>query len=216
MDPFPPDPDDQYAHYRKFVKKGEFKKAYRCLEKLIREIPGDAELYNQIISLCLFEMDDPARARPWLYRLTRLRSHWRDHAVLGQVEAHLGDIGKARESLRTATAMEKRQRTFADAKKNAGVLDMVKTDIERLSFRRDVQGHMGHADVRSALRKLAAKKRVPLTSVRLAGAEPLDPGQMSATGTVPAAVPSLFQSSVPVVPPLAVKKSVAPTAARLA
>ena len=38
---------------------------------------------------------------------------------------------------------------------------------------------------------------------------------MSLTMTVPAAVPSLFQSSVPWTPSLAAKKSVLPTAVRL-
>jgi hypothetical protein len=43
------------------------------------------------------------------------------------------------------------------------------------------------------------------------GIEPLAPGKMSFTRTVPAAVPSLFQSSSPDVPSFARKNRVPPT-----
>jgi hypothetical protein len=43
----------------------------------------------------------------------------------------------------------------------------------------------------------ALKKRVPFTFVRSKGSELSVPGLMSLTRTVPAAVPSLFQSSMP-------------------
>jgi ELWxxDGT repeat protein len=52
------------------------------------------------------------------------------------------------------------------------------------------------------------KKSVPPTSVRLTGFEEAEPGAMSFSCTVPAPAPSLFHSSTPVVPSLAVKKSV--------
>jgi len=42
---------------------------------------------------------------------------------------------------------------------------------------------------------LAVKKRTPLTLVRLAGLDEPDPRTMSASRAVPAAVPSLVQSS---------------------
>ena len=60
------------------------------------------------------------------------------------------------------------------------------------------------------------KNSVPLTLVRLRGirAVPL-PEQMSLTSTVPAAVPSLFHSSSPLVPSLAMKNSVPSTSVRL-
>src|SRR5262249_60829582 len=53
---------------------------------------------------------------------------------------------------------------------------------------------------------VAKKNNVPLACTRLLGLEPLVPGLMSATITVPAAVPSLFHSSAPCVPSVAVKK----------
>ena len=49
---------------------------------------------------------------------------------------------------------------------------------------------------------------VPPDARRFAGAEPADPGRMSLTSTVPASVPSLFHSSYPCTPSLAVKNSV--------
>src|SRR5437588_248306 len=52
--------------------------------------------------------------------------------------------------------------------------------------------------------------------VRLVGEEPPLPGLMSRTRVVPAAEPSLFHSSVPVGPSLAVKNTRPATATRLA
>src|SRR5262249_26859185 len=51
--------------------------------------------------------------------------------------------------------------------------------------------------------------------VSLLGEEAAPPGKMSLTSTVPAAVPSLFHSSVPCVPSLAVKNSVPLTLVKL-
>jgi hypothetical protein len=51
----------------------------------------------------------------------------------------------------------------------------------------------------------AAKYKVPLTFVKYFGVELPLPGKISRTKTVPVAVPSVFQSSCPVVEVLAVK-----------
>ena len=60
----------------------------------------------------------------------------------------------------------------------------------------------------------AAKNSVPFTFVRLLGSSRAA-GLMSLTSTVPAAVPSLFHSSQPVVPSSAAKNSVPFTFVRL-
>ena len=54
---------------------------------------------------------------------------------------------------------------------------------------------------------MAAKYSIPFTSVRYLGTSVCSPGQMSLTSTVPASVPSLFQSSSPFVPSSAMKYS---------
>jgi hypothetical protein len=54
------------------------------------------------------------------------------------------------------------------------------------------------------------KKSVPFAFTRLNGSDPAEPGRMSFTRTVPAAVPSLFHSSMPAWGVEAVKKAVAP------
>ena len=54
----------------------------------------------------------------------------------------------------------------------------------------------------------AVKRRVPLRSTRRVGPELAGPGRISLTRTVPAAVPSLFHSSLPVSGWKALKKSV--------
>ena len=62
----------------------------------------------------------------------------------------------------------------------------------------------------------ALKNTVPLTFVSPPGVEEEAPGLTSFTMTVPASVPSLFQSSIPLTPSDALKKSVPWTFVRLA
>src|SRR5262245_1891162 len=54
----------------------------------------------------------------------------------------------------------------------------------------------------------AEKNRVPLTLARYRGDELAEPGPMSFTSMVLAAVPMVLQSSSPVLPSVALKKSV--------
>ncbi len=62
---------------------------------------------------------------------------------------------------------------------------------------------------------IGAEIQRPFTFVRPAGLALLDPGRMSLTNTVPALVPSLFQSSLPFCASVAVKKTVPPTSTKL-
>lgn len=59
---------------------------------------------------------------------------------------------------------------------------------------------------------LAVKYSVPFELARLRGVEPPDPGVISRTRTVPAVVPSLFQSSTPFTPSFAAKYNIPFTA----
>jgi len=42
-------PQDTYNAYTKFLKKKEYRKAYRCLEKMLHEFPYDTDLLMDIM-----------------------------------------------------------------------------------------------------------------------------------------------------------------------
>jgi len=102
-------PEDTYSAYKKFLKKKEYKKAYRCLEKMLNEFPEDERLLEDIIDLCLVIWNNPKLGRPWLINLAKLRSLWIDYALLSRVEAELENFTKARENLQIAKSLQKKQ-----------------------------------------------------------------------------------------------------------
>ena len=89
-------PEDTFKAYQRFLKKGQFKKAYRCLEKMLHEFPDDEELLDNIVDLCLVFWENPKMARPWLQKLVTMRTFWVDYTSLSQVEAALETITKAK------------------------------------------------------------------------------------------------------------------------
>lgn len=105
------DPEHTYRTYQKFLKKGEYRKAYKLLEKIIKEFPDDEMLLTEMVDLCLKHMDEPGLGRPWLKKLARLTSYWRLYALLGETEALLGNIPKAEEYLDLAKKLQKEQST---------------------------------------------------------------------------------------------------------
>lgn len=105
MDPFFDSPDHDYRYFQKCLRKGEYRKAYRCCEKRLKSFPDDDAVLVDIINLCLDELRDPAKARFWLLRRIRHGSTWRDRALLAQIERDLGDFDAARDHLKTAKAL---------------------------------------------------------------------------------------------------------------
>jgi len=113
-------PDDTYRAYTKFMKKGEYKKAYRCLEKMLHEFPDDIELMEEIIDLCIYHWDRPDYGEKWLRALIKIRSHWLDYLLLSHVEAELEHIDLAKAYLEIAKKLEKtehRGKTDSNTKK---------------------------------------------------------------------------------------------------
>ncbi|MEW6417555.1 MAG: SNF2-related protein [Nitrospirota bacterium] len=113
-------PEDTYNAYQKFLRKKEYKKAYRCLEKMLLQFPDDISLMDDIVGLCLFEWKNPEMARPWLKKLIDIRNGWIDYANLSQLEAELGNISKAKEYLKKSKELQKRQpwaRAYKEPKK---------------------------------------------------------------------------------------------------
>ena len=93
-------PEDTYNAYRKFLKKADYRKAYRCLEKLLNELPHDVDLLEQIVDLCVFQWNNPDMGRQWVGRLLKIRGSWFDYLMLSRIEAQLDNIGRAKEYLK--------------------------------------------------------------------------------------------------------------------
>jgi len=102
-------PADTYNAYLKFLKKKEYRKAYRCLEKMLHQFPDDVELLDDIVELCLTSWDKPEIGKPWLAKLAKLREFWLDYMMLSRVEAELENIAKAKEYLKKAKELRKNQ-----------------------------------------------------------------------------------------------------------
>ncbi len=94
-------PQDTYNAYSKFLKKKEYKKAYRCLEKMLQEFPDDIDLLTDITRLCL-TWNKPEYGKPWMLRLANIRSLCSDYLLLSQIEADLDNIPQARMYLEKA------------------------------------------------------------------------------------------------------------------
>jgi len=102
-------PDDTYRAYERFLRQRNFRKAYKCLENLLHQFPGDEALLVDIVNLAYLEWRNYEMARPWLLQLSKMRSLWRDYALLGRGEAQSGNIRQARDYLGKAKELlEKR------------------------------------------------------------------------------------------------------------
>jgi SNF2 family DNA or RNA helicase len=102
-------PEDTYKAYQRFLKKKEYKKAYRCLEKMLHEFPDDEQLLEDIVDLCIISWKNPKMGRPWLIKLAKMRSWWLDYSLLSSVEADLENFTKAKEYLQIAKRLQKNQ-----------------------------------------------------------------------------------------------------------
>lgn len=119
-------PEDTYNAYKRFLKKKEYRKAYRCLEKILHEFPDDIELMEDIVDLCIFSWQKPEISKQWLIKLAKIRALWIDYMLLSRVEAELGNIKQAKEYLKKSKEMQKTQprvRSKQEAKKTFSELE---------------------------------------------------------------------------------------------
>jgi superfamily II DNA or RNA helicase len=117
-------PDEIYRAYQRFRKRHQHDKAYRSLERLLKQWPDDMELLEEMLALTMGEMKDPVLARPWVMRRIKLAAYWRDYALLSELEAISGNVKKAEEALRVATTLNKRQQFLIDSPHEASkILD---------------------------------------------------------------------------------------------
>jgi superfamily II DNA or RNA helicase len=92
-------PDDTYRAYERFLRQRNFRKAYKCLESLLHQFPGNEAILVDIVNLACFDLKNYEMARPWLLQLSKLRSFWRDYSLLSRSEAQLSNIRQARDYL---------------------------------------------------------------------------------------------------------------------
>lgn len=102
-------PEDTYRAYQRFLKKEEYRKAYRCLEKMLHEFPDDIELLTAIVDLCVYHWKRPDYGKKWLLDLVKIRSLWFDYLLLSRVEAELENISLAKGYLKMAQQLQKKQ-----------------------------------------------------------------------------------------------------------
>lgn len=102
-------PEDTHNAYNRFLRKGEYKKAYRLLEKMLHEFPDDLDLLEEIVELCFLKWERPEMAKPWLIKLANIRSSWLDYMLLSRVEAELENISKTKEFLKKSKELQRIQ-----------------------------------------------------------------------------------------------------------
>jgi len=122
-------PWETYNAYQRFLRREDYKRAYRCLEKLLHQFPDDIELLQEIVGLCLFSWKRPEMGRRHLVKLINLRSSWIDYVSLSSVEAHLENIDRARQYLAKARELQKAERGSIKSKKE---IEMIFSEIEAI------------------------------------------------------------------------------------
>ena len=111
-------PDETYNAYKRFLNNGHYQKAYKCLESLLRQFPDDNQLLDEMVAFCINTWRNPKLARPWLLKVTKKHSRWRDHILLSEIEAEFGDISTAKQYFKTALEIKLSQPMTKDDKKN--------------------------------------------------------------------------------------------------
>lgn len=108
-------PEDTYNAYQKFLRKKQYKKAYRCLEKMLHVFHDDIDLLEDITELCLLYWDKPDLGKQWLLKLIERRSVWLDYMLLSRLEAEAGNIGPAKEYLKKSKSLQRSQSQIKSA-----------------------------------------------------------------------------------------------------
>src|SRR3989304_3336043 len=124
-------PEDTYRAYERFLRKRNFRKAYQCLESLLHQFPDHEAFLVDLVNLAYFEWDNYEAARPWLVKLTRLRSFLKDYLLLSEGEAKHGDIVKAKKYLEEARSILERGASARERKEAKAFLlrqeDLIKS-----------------------------------------------------------------------------------------
>ncbi|MCJ7494507.1 MAG: hypothetical protein MUP68_09745, partial [Deltaproteobacteria bacterium] len=128
-------PEDTYQAYQRFAAKGNFRKAYHCLESLLRQFPGDVDLMVKIVNLTLYDWGKYELGRPWLIDLTKFRSFWGDYAQLSRGEVEMGNNRKAREFLTRAKELLRKHASPQDKTKAKEIFSYIENRLEYNEWR---------------------------------------------------------------------------------
>ncbi|WP_176230082.1 SNF2-related protein, partial [Candidatus Hakubella thermalkaliphila] len=196
-------PDDIYRSYQKFLRKKEYQRAYRCLERLLKEFPDDAQLLEDMVGLTIIFWKKLDTGKPSLIRLAKIRSYWLDYMLLSKVEAELGNIAKAKEYLKKSKELQKVQshiraerrpgQAFADLEgfiryKESEAID--KRIVQSLAIRvpPEKKGRINKAQYKSPQTARTKTAEVPF----------VEKSEQKATAPAPATVVPIPTYSVPV------------------
>lgn len=123
-------PDDTYKAFQRFMLKKEYEKAYRCLEKLLKQFPDDRQLLHTMVDLCIYDWKQPAKSRPWLKALLKQTSSWFEYVLLSQVEADTGNFAAAWSALKTAKELQPKQKSIKSRKPPGQIFSEVEQFIK--------------------------------------------------------------------------------------
>ncbi|MEW6040754.1 MAG: SNF2-related protein [Elusimicrobiota bacterium] len=124
------EPGEVFNLYRKSLRKGKLKRAYHCLEKLLKTFPEDIILLEKIIPLTL-KMEEYALTKHWLKHKISFNKEWRDYLLLGRLEAESNNIEKAKKYLKTAEQLyDKNQKNSKAEKWYEKTVDVIEYIIE--------------------------------------------------------------------------------------
>jgi len=75
VDPYFKNPDETYRAHQRFLKLNEPEKAYRCLERLLKQFPDDIGFLDDIVALAVNQLGNLRLARPWLLERIKIASY---------------------------------------------------------------------------------------------------------------------------------------------
>lgn len=100
------DPFYDYKAYHKFIQKGNYRKAYQCLENLLAAYPNEQEFLVDMVNLCYDHCRDAELAKPWMRKLIQARrSYGEDYLLLARMEMETGQLQEARQLVAQAKKM---------------------------------------------------------------------------------------------------------------
>src|SRR3990170_672071 len=168
-------PEDTYRAYERFLRKRNFRKAYQCLESLLHQFPDHEAFLVDLVNLAYFEWDNYEAARPWLVKLTSLRSFWKDYLLLSEGEAKHGDIVKAKKYLQEARSILERGASARERKEAKAFLsrqeDLIKSYEWRFASEAKISPVVRKDESKSSSPKDSASSKTP--SVEETSREPV-------------------------------------------
>jgi superfamily II DNA or RNA helicase len=107
---------DLYENYNKAYKEGNYQKAYKYLERLLKYYPDDIDLLKDIIDISVYKLKKLHLARPWMIQVIKYYENWPNYLPLANLEASLGNLSTARMYIEKAKELSKIQKGIKNKK----------------------------------------------------------------------------------------------------